>query len=74
MWKRQDDGTDTQLPKVTSKDMFETTEMSLESARETLIEVHRNRPPEKPNIQLVPRKFLPVNRRCQHPWRRTQKP
>ena len=56
MWKRQDDGTDTQLPKVTSRDMFETTEMSLESAKETLIDAHRSRPPDKPNIAVGPQK------------------
>lgn len=57
MWKRQDDGTDAQLPKVTSKDMFETPEMSLESARETLIDAYRNRKPEKPNIAVGPQKL-----------------
>ena len=56
MWKRQDDGADAQLPKVTSKDMFETPEMSLESARETLVEVFRNRKPEKPDSAVGPQK------------------
>ncbi|MGB0014373.1 MAG: hypothetical protein WBQ03_22445 [Candidatus Sulfotelmatobacter sp.] len=56
MWKKQDDGTDAQLPKVTSKDMFETPEMSLESAKETLIDAYRNRQPEKPNIAVGPQK------------------
>jgi exonuclease VII small subunit len=56
MWKRQDDGADAQLPKVTSKEMFETPEMSLESASETLIEVYRNRKPEKANIAVGPQK------------------
>ncbi|MGC2369362.1 MAG: hypothetical protein WA474_09885 [Candidatus Sulfotelmatobacter sp.] len=36
--------------------MFETPEMSLESARETLIEVHRNRNPEKPDSAVGPQK------------------
>ena len=62
MWKRQDDGADAQLPKVTSKDMFETPEMSLESARETLIEVCRNRNPEKPNSAVGPQK-VPISQR-----------
>ena len=57
MWKRQDDGADAQLPKVTSKDMFEAPEMSLESAGETLIEVHRNRTPEKPKETVGPQKI-----------------
>jgi hypothetical protein len=56
MWKTQDDGADAQPPKVTSKDMFGTPEMSLESAGETLIESYRNRNPEKPNIAVGPQK------------------
>ena len=54
MWKREDDGgVDAHLPKVTSKEMFETSEMSLESAKETLIEAYRNRNPERPNVSSV---------------------
>jgi exonuclease VII small subunit len=56
MWKRQDDGAEAQQPKVTSKDMFETPEMSLESARETLIEAYRNRNTEMPNSAVGPQK------------------
>ncbi len=74
MWKRQDDGADAQLPKVTSKDMFETPEMSLESARRTLIEVCRDTQPRSLIALLVLRKFLSVNGRCQQPWLPTQKP
>lgn len=60
MWKRQDDGADAHLPKVTSKEMFETSEMSLESAKETLIEAYRNRNPERPNVSIGPQK-IPTN-------------
>lgn len=56
MWKKQDDGADEQLPKVTSREMFETPEMSLESASETLVEVFRNRKPEKANTAVGPQK------------------
>ena len=61
MWKRPDDGGDAQLPRVTSKDMFETPEMTLESAKETLVEVCRNSKPEKPSIAVGPQK-VPTSR------------
>jgi exonuclease VII small subunit len=60
MWKRQDDGADAEPAKVSSKDMFETPEMSLESASETLIEVYRNRNPEKPNSAVGPQE-VPIS-------------
>lgn len=56
MWKKQDDGANAELPQVTSKEMFETPEMSLESASEALIEVYRNRKPENPSIAVGPQK------------------